>query len=182
VRRIVLAALGLAGLAVAALVLLGADIGPAAVLVAGVWAALAIPVLLGARWLKAGGAPDQPGRSGQLVLGTTVIATLAVGTFGAIYAAQLIPGNSYLGLFFARLGLALALITLAGGAAVGVAVVYWRHAGARPWAVRLAVAMAVYLAVIGAVSAQVYPLAIAAGYGYGAFLSTRTAVTDARAP
>jgi hypothetical protein len=182
VKRLVLVAVGVAGLATViftALVLLGAAVVPAAVLAVGVSAALAIPVLLGARWLRSEGAYVEPRRTGRRVLGITVIATLGVGTFIAIYAAQLIPGNSYLGLFFAQLALALALIALAGAAAIGIAVVYWRRGRARPWAVWLAVAMAVYLALVGAVFAQVYLLGLAAGYGFGAYLSTRPAVTEA---
>jgi hypothetical protein len=119
----------------------------------------------------------EAGRTGRRVLGITVVATLAVGSIIAVYAAQLIPGNSYLGLFFAQLTFVLALIAIAGAAATGFSVVRWRSSSARRWAVRIAVAMAIYLALIGVVFGQVYVLAMAAGYGFGAYHSTRPAAS-----
>ena len=118
------------------------------------------------------------GGTGRQVLGITVVATLAVGTFIAVYAAQLIPGNSHLGLLFAQLTLVLAMIAIAGAVATALAVVRWPNGRARRWGVRIAIAMAAYLALVGAVFAQVYLLALPAGFGAGAYISKRPDVSE----
>jgi len=182
VKRLAFATAGITGIWIVtftALLLLGALAVPAAVVAVGVSIAVAILVLLGARWRAQTVAAVEPGRTGRRVLAVSVVATLGVGAFIAIYAAQLIPGNRYLGLFLAQLAFVLALIAIAGAAATGFSVVRWRNGSARRWAVRIAVAMAIYLALIGALFGQVYVLALAAGYGLGAYHSRRPAASGA---
>ena len=171
---------GLVTVTITALVLLGANVASASAVAVGIWAGVAILV-----WLASIAGLYERGSeraTGRRVLGITVIATSGVGTFIAIHSAQLIPGNSYLGLFVAQLTLVLALIAIVGAGATGFAVVRWNHGRARRWGVRTAVAMAVYLALVGAVLGQVYVLALAAGYGFGAYRSTRPVGSEAAAP
>jgi hypothetical protein len=181
VKRFALAIAGPTGVGVVAFVvlrLLGAIPAFAIGVAVGVAVGVAILVWLWAR-LRASSTKAHGGETGRQVLGITVVATLAVGTFIAVYAAQLIPGNSHLGLFFAQLTLILALIAIAGAAATALAVVRWPNGRARRWGVRIAIAMAAYLALVGAVFGQVYLLALAVGYGVGAYSSTRPDVTEA---
>jgi hypothetical protein len=106
VKRLAFATAGITGIWIVtftALLLLGARAVPAAVVAVGVSIAVAILVLLGARWRAQTVAAVEPGRTGRRVLAVSVVATLGVGAFIAIYAAQLIPGNRYLGLFLAQL-------------------------------------------------------------------------------
>lgn len=170
---------GLGTVTFAALRLLGANATLAIGAAVGVGTAVAILVWLGARLRASMMMAHEPGQTGRLVLGITVVATLTVGTFIAAHAAQLIPGNSYLGLFFAQLTLVLALIAIAGGGATALAVVRWPNGRARRWGVRIAIAMAAYLALVGTVFGQVYLLALAVGYGVGAYSSTKPDVSEA---
>ena len=159
--------------------LLGGSASAAAALAVGVSAALALPLILGERWLRSEMAAVDPDRTGRRILGITALASLAVATFIVIYVTQLIPRSSFLGLFLSWLGLALGLIALAGAAAVGVTVVYWRSNRTKPWAIRLAIAMAVYLAIAGVVFLQPYLVVLSAGFGMGAYRSRRTAAAGA---
>jgi membrane protease YdiL (CAAX protease family) len=107
---------------------------------------------------------------GRRVLAITVIATLAMATFITVrLGLQILEGDA-LDRVAGQFLLVIALVAVAGSASTGLGVLRWREERGRRRAIRGAIAMAIYLGVLGGSLEQLYMLVLAAAFGVGAYL------------
>ena len=107
---------------------------------------------------------------GRRVLAITVIATLAIATFITVRLVLQIMEGDALDRVAGYFSLVITVVAVAGAMTTGVGVLRWHEEDGRRRAIRGAIAMAIYLGVLGGSLDQLYMLVLAAAFAVGAYL------------